>query len=156
MNYKTQKFISTCKLKIFNNPEVFIEGWYWVMPSNNLRIGEVKPVTILGKELTIYRGENKKVTIADAYCPHMGAHLSEGKIEGNTLRCFFHHWKFDAEGNCVSIPCLDKPLPVKLKIWPTAEKYGLIWIWTGKTPQQSIPFTPELEQKSMILLLDLG
>ncbi len=147
MNSKAQNSFSTCKLKIFNNPEFFIEGWYWVMRSKNLRVGEVKPVTILGKELTIYRGKNRKVIIADAYCPHMGAHLAEGKIEGNALRCFFHHWKFDAEGNCVSIPCLDKPLPVKLKIWTSAEKYGLIWIWTGKTPPQPIPFTAELKQK---------
>ncbi|AFZ23515.1 ring-hydroxylating dioxygenase, large terminal subunit [Cylindrospermum stagnale PCC 7417] len=145
MNFNSQNVSSTRKPKTFNNPERFIEGWYWVTPSRNLRVGEVKPITIFGRDLVIYRGKDKRAITLDAYCPHMGAHLAEGKVEGNELRCFFHHWKFDAEGICVDIPCLAEPLPVKLKSWPTAEKYGMIWVWTGETPQQPLPFVPELE-----------
>ncbi|AUB37292.1 Phenylpropionate dioxygenase or related ring-hydroxylating dioxygenase, large terminal subunit [Nostoc flagelliforme CCNUN1] len=147
MNLNSQTFSSTRKPKNFNNPEHFIEGWYWVIPSRNLRVGEVKPVTILGRELVIYRGKDRRVVTFDAYCPHMGAHLAEGKVEGNALRCFFHHWKFDAEGMCIDIPCLDTPPSLKLQTWPTAEKYGMIWVWTGEIPQQPLPFVPELEQK---------
>ncbi len=147
MNLNSQTFSSTRKPKNFNNPECFIEGWYWVIPSQNLRVAEVKPVTILGRELVIYRGKDKRVVTFDAYCPHMGAHLAEGKVEGNALRCFFHHWKFDAEGMCIDIPCLDVPLSLKLQTWPTAEKYGMIWVWTGEIPQQPLPFVPTLEQK---------
>ncbi|MCC5630539.1 aromatic ring-hydroxylating dioxygenase subunit alpha [Nostoc sphaeroides CHAB 2801] len=147
MNLNSQTFSSTRKPKNFNNPKHFIEGWYWVIPSRNLRVGEVKPVTILGRELVIYRGKDRRVATFDAYCPHMGAHLAEGKVEGNALRCFFHHWKFDAEGMCIDIPCLDTPPSLKLQTWPTAEKYGMIWIWTGEIPQQPLPFVPELEEK---------
>ncbi|MBD2386698.1 aromatic ring-hydroxylating dioxygenase subunit alpha [Cylindrospermum sp. FACHB-282] len=145
MNFNSQNVSSNRKPKTFNNPERFIEGWYWVIPSQNLRVGQVKPITILGRELVIYRGKDKIAVTLDAYCPHMGAHLAEGKVEGNELRCFFHQWKFDSEGICVDIPCLAEPLPVKLKSWPTAEKYGMIWVWTGETPQQPLPFVPELE-----------
>ncbi|WP_427159525.1 Rieske 2Fe-2S domain-containing protein [Aliinostoc sp. HNIBRCY26] len=133
------------KPKNFNNPERFIEGWYWVIPSKNLLVGEVKPMTILGRKIVIYRGEDEQVVIVDAYCPHMGADLAEGKVEGNNLRCAFHHWSFNNQGICVEIPCLEEPLPLKLKTWPTAEKYGLIWIWTGENPRQPLPFVPELE-----------
>ncbi|MBD6617660.1 aromatic ring-hydroxylating dioxygenase subunit alpha [Komarekiella sp. 'clone 1'] len=147
MNVNSQNVSSNRKPKTFNNLERFVEGWYWVIPSKNLREGEVKPITILGRELVIYRGEDRRVIIFDAYCPHMGAHLAEGKVEGNELRCFFHHWKFDAEGICVDIPCLDEPLSTKLKVWPTAEKYETIWIWTGEIPQLPLPYIPELEQK---------
>ncbi len=147
MNFNSQTFISSRKPKTFNNPERFIEGWYWVIPSRNLRVGEVKPMTLLGRELVVYRGKDRRVVTCDAYCPHMGAHLAEGKVEGNELRCLFHRWKFDAEGICVNIPCLDEPLPIKLKTWPTAEKYGMIWVWTGESPQQPLPFFPELEHK---------
>ncbi|MBW4561712.1 MAG: aromatic ring-hydroxylating dioxygenase subunit alpha [Mojavia pulchra JT2-VF2] len=147
MNFNSQNASSTRKPKTFNNPERFIEGWYWAMPSQNLRVGKVKAITLLGRKLVIYRGKDKRVTTFDAYCPHMGAHLAEGKVEGNELRCFFHQWKFDDEGFCVDIPCLEEPLPIKLKAWPTAEKYGMIWIWTGEIPLQPLPFIPELEQK---------
>ncbi|MBW4617251.1 MAG: aromatic ring-hydroxylating dioxygenase subunit alpha [Desmonostoc vinosum HA7617-LM4] len=153
MDVNLQTFSSTRKPKNFNNPERFIEGWYWVIPSQNLRLGEVKPITILGRNLVVFRGKDKRAVIFDAYCPHMGAHLAEGKIEGNELRCFFHHWKFDAEGICVEIPCLDNPLPIKLKTWPTAEQYGVIWVWTGEIPQQPLPFVPELEYKEYDITL---
>jgi phenylpropionate dioxygenase-like ring-hydroxylating dioxygenase large terminal subunit len=146
MNVK-QNLISTHKPRIFNHPERFIEGWYWVIPSKKLRVNEVKPVTVLGRELAIYRGKDKRAVIVDAYCPHMGAHLAQGKVEGNELRCFFHHWQFDEQGFCVNIPCLDQPIAVRLKTWPTAEKYGMIWVWTGDIPKQPLPFVPELENK---------
>ncbi|BAT54319.1 putative dioxygenase Rieske iron-sulfur component [Nostoc sp. NIES-3756] len=145
MDANSQPIKLTHKPKIFNNLESFIEGWYWVIPSNNLEIGEVKSITILGRSLVIYRGQDKQVVICDAYCPHMGAHLGEGTVEDNELRCALHHWKFNDVGICVEIPCLEKPLPLKLKTWPTTEKYGIIWIWTGETPQQPLPFVPELE-----------
>ncbi|BAY26913.1 Rieske [2Fe-2S] domain-containing protein [Calothrix sp. NIES-2100] len=147
MNFNSQNVSSNRKSKTFNNPERFIEGWYWAIPSTDLRVGEVKPITLLGRDLVIYRGKDKKAVTFDAYCPHMGAHLAEGKVEGNGLRCSFHQWKFDNEGFCVDIPCLDEPLPLKLKAWPTAEKYGMIWVWTGEVSLQPLPFIPELEQQ---------
>ncbi|MFW6358690.1 MAG: Rieske 2Fe-2S domain-containing protein, partial [Chroococcales cyanobacterium] len=132
---------------IFNNSHQFIEGWYWLLPSSQLKRGKVKAVRILGRDLAVYRGEDGNVIAVDAYCPHMGAHLAEGKVEGNSLRCFFHNWKFNSQGKCVEIPCLESLIPLKIKTWPTAEKYGMIWIWTGETPKQPLPFVPELENK---------
>jgi phenylpropionate dioxygenase-like ring-hydroxylating dioxygenase large terminal subunit len=131
--------------KVFNNSQQFIEGWYWALASKDLRKGKVRSVNIIGRELAIYRGFNGQLVSVDAYCPHMGANLAEGKVEGNGLRCFFHNWKFDAEGNCVDIPCLGKSLPIKIKTFPTAEKYGMIWVWTGEVAKQPLPFVPELE-----------
>lgn len=153
MNVNSENVSSRRKPKIFNNPERFIEGWYWVIPSKSLRVGEVKPVTILGRDLVVYRGKDKRAVILDAFCPHMGAHLAEGRVEGNDLRCFFHHWKFDGQGICVDIPCLDKPIPIKAKSWPTVEKYNLIWIWTGESPQHPLPFLPEWEYQEFDIVL---
>jgi phenylpropionate dioxygenase-like ring-hydroxylating dioxygenase large terminal subunit len=129
----------------FNNPHQFVEGWYWVLASKDLPINKVKPVKLLGRDLAIYRGKDRIVRAIDAYCPHMGAHLAEGKVEGDSIRCFFHNWKFDSCGNCVEIPALTKALPVKNKTWSVAEQYGIIWIWTGENIRQSLPFIPELE-----------
>lgn len=135
------------KTQIFNQPDRFIQGWYWALRSRELKVGQVKPVTLMGRNLALYRGEQGQVVAVDAYCPHMGAHLAEGKVEGNAIRCLFHNWKFDAEGHCVEVPCLGKSLPVQLQTWPVAEQYGLIWVWTGETPQHPVPFVPELEQQ---------
>ncbi|MBD2666264.1 Rieske (2Fe-2S) domain protein [Richelia sinica FACHB-800] len=147
MKVNSDNFNSNRKPKNFHNPERFVEGWYWVIPSQDLRVGEVKPVTIMGRELVVYRGEDKRAVIFDAYCPHMGAHFAEGRVEGNELRCFFHHWKFDQEGICVDVPCAEEPPALKTKTWPSAEQYGLIWVWTGESPQQPLPFIPEWENR---------
>ncbi len=133
------------KLKIFNNSDCFIEGWYWAIPAKELSIGQVKAVNLLGKELAIFRNFEKQVIAVEAYCPHMGAHLAEGKVEGDGIRCFFHNWKFDNQGKCIEVPCLNKSLSVNLQVYPTAEKYGMIWVWTGKGTPKALPFVPELE-----------
>ena len=147
MKFNSKGVSSIHKDQTFNNPELFIEGWYWAIRSEDLKVGKVKPVTLQGRDLALYRGKDGNAIALDAYCPHMGAHLAEGKVEGNNIRCFFHHWEFDQAGNCVDIPCLGKALPVKLKTWHTAEKYGMVWVWTGETPKQPLPFVPELENE---------
>jgi len=130
----------------FNNSNQFIEGWYWALPSKKLKVGQVKAIELLGRNLAIYRGVSGQVVAVDAYCPHMGAHLAEGKVDGDGIRCFFHNWKYDIKGICVDIPSLEKPLPVWIKTWQTTEKYGLIWVWVGEEKPDLLPFVPELEQ----------
>lgn len=136
---------SSHDLRIFNNPHCFVEGWYWALPSHQLKRGQVKAVTLQGRDLALYRGANGTVVAMDAYCPHMGAHLAEGRVEGNALRCFFHNWAFTADGTCADAPCLDAPPRLCQPTFPTAEHYGLIWVWTGSTPTQPPPFVPELD-----------
>lgn len=131
--------------QIFNHPRRFIEGWYWAIASKQLRKGQVKPVSLLGRELVIYRDVDGELVCFDAKCPHMGAHLAEGTVEGGGLRCLFHNWKFDNKGNCVDAPCLGTGLPLQLKPWNVAEKYGMVWVWVGETQAQTLPFVPELE-----------
>jgi len=128
----------------FNNSSCFAEGWYWLLESRQLRSGQVQPVSVLGRNLALYRTATGHPIALDAYCPHMGAHLAEGRVEGEGLRCFFHNWKFNAQGNCVEIPCLGKSLPVGVKSWPLQEAYGLIWIWISDQPRQPLPIPPEL------------
>ncbi|NJN72485.1 MAG: aromatic ring-hydroxylating dioxygenase subunit alpha [Limnothrix sp. RL_2_0] len=133
------------QLEIFNHPQRFIEGWYWLLRSPELKRGKVKAVSLLGRDLAVYRTTEGKVVAMDAHCPHMGAHLAEGKVEKDSIRCFFHNWKFTADGRCEEIPCLSKKLPLQLTTWPVKEAYGLIWLWTGSEPTQPLPFAPELE-----------
>jgi phenylpropionate dioxygenase-like ring-hydroxylating dioxygenase large terminal subunit len=113
--------------------------------STELAPGEVKPVRLLGRDLVVYRGQNGRAVALDAYCPHMGAHLAEGRVEGNDLRCFFHDWKFDCSGACVEVPRMDKPPRAAVQPWPTAERYGMIWVWTGAEATGDLPYVPELK-----------
>src|SRR5262245_4085381 len=84
----------------FNCAEFLPEGWFWLMPSRDLAKGKAKGCTFAGREFAIFRGEDGGVRVVEAYCPHMGAHLGDGLVEGNSLRCLFHNWKFDERGEC--------------------------------------------------------
>jgi phenylpropionate dioxygenase-like ring-hydroxylating dioxygenase large terminal subunit len=135
--------------KVFNKPESFVEGWYWVCPSGRVKAGQLRAVSVLGRELAVYRAYDGQAHVVDAHCPHMGAHLAEGRVDGNGLRCLFHNWNFDERGACVSAPALKSAPDVCLRSWPTSEKYGMVWIWTGQKPEQALPFVPELEHQEV-------
>lgn len=133
-------------VKIFNNKDAIIEGWYWALKSTDLKKNKTKHLNFLGKELALYRGDDGVARAVDAYCPHMGAHLAEGSVEGTGLRCFFHAWKFDEAGVLIDIPCRAKTdIVASVKSWPCQEKYGLIWVYTGEEVKQPIPYIPELK-----------
>lgn len=126
----------------FNQSQIILEGWYWTVKSSKVKRKKVIPFNLMGRELAIYRGEDNEVRVIDAFCPHMGAHLAEGSVENNSIRCFFHHWCFDQTGKCTDIPCLDKQPPphIQVKHWHACERYGLIWVWVGEdSPPHDVP-----------------
>ena len=80
---------------------------------------------------------NKWNVFEDA-CPHRLAPLSEGRIEPDgTLLCTYHAWRFNAKGECTSIPHAKKETEARLKAIPKAcaiqhpvqEAQGLLWVW---------------------------
>ena len=85
----------------------------------------------------------------DAYCPHLGANLARGgKVEGDTIRCPFHGWRFAGDGACVEIPYAQRVPPrAQLRAWPAHERNGALWVWRhaeGKPPDWDVPEIPEI------------
>lgn len=123
-------------------------GWFLIGGSEDYPAGEAKPIKYFGQELVAFRGEEGGVVVLDAFCPHMGAHLGYGgKVEGNSIRCPFHAWRFDPAGECVEIPYA-KQIPPKActRSWLTREVSGLVFIWhdpQGGAPDYEIPEMPE-------------
>ena len=90
-------------------------GWFQVAYSDDVKPGDVLPLKYFGRDLVLFRGEDGKAAVMDAFCPHLGAHLGHGgKVNGNCIRCPFHAWEFDTEGECVSVPYAKK-IPRKLE-----------------------------------------
>lgn len=137
--------LSTKKTVTFAQTANVVEGWTWALASDELAVGAVKGLRLLGRDLVLWRGSDGVVRAADAHCPHMGAHLKEGRVDGTALRCFFHDWKYGADGRLEEVPCLERAPEVRLKMWPVAESLGLIWVWPGATATRPPPFVPELE-----------
>ena len=136
-------------LGAFGSFEQVVEGWYWAMRSSELKKGKVAPLVMMGRDLVIYRGDDGVVRVMDAYCPHMGAHLAEGRVDGRGVRCFFHHWRFNEEGVLDEVPCAEHTPKASIKRWESAEKYGMIWVWVGGEVRHPVPFIPELDGEEL-------
>lgn len=109
--------------------ERYARGWHCLGKASEFT-SEPTTLNYFGKRLAAYRGESGEVTIVDSYCPHMGADLSLGKVEGNSLRCPFHGWRWGSDGVCDDIPYADR-IPDKAVIGShtTMELNGLLYVW---------------------------
>jgi 3-ketosteroid 9alpha-monooxygenase subunit A len=124
-------------------------GWFVLGYADEVAPGQVTPLSYFGRELVMFRGADGKLSVLDAFCPHLGAHLGYGgKVEGDSIVCPFHAWRFDGCGGCVSVPYAKK-IPPKAKIgaWQVREVNGLILVWhhgEGAPPSWEVPSLPEV------------
>src|SRR5262249_6054662 len=95
-----------------------------------------------------FRDTTGRVGILDHRCPHRCASLFFGRNEQHGIRCVYHGWKFDVEGNCLDQPNLpDKnkyPAGVKATAYKTAEQGGLVYVYMGQR-QSAPPPLPQIE-----------
>jgi len=124
-------------------------GWFRVAYSEDLAPAEVKPLHYFGRDLVLFRSESGEPSVLDAYCPHLGAHLGHGGcVTGDSIRCPFHHWRWDRDGHCVEIPYAKRiPPTAKIRSWPVAEKNGMVLVHhdaEGREPTYEIPDIPEI------------
>jgi phthalate 4,5-dioxygenase oxygenase subunit len=68
----------------------------------------VRPVKLLGEDFVLFRDEQGRYGLLDRDCPHRGADLAFGRLEGGGVRCAFHGWLFDVEGKCLETPAEPK------------------------------------------------
>lgn len=123
-------------------------GWYQVAYSDELDDASVKPLHYFGRDLVAVRTASGAVSVYDAFCPHLGAHLGYGgRVDGETLSCPFHGWCFDRTGACIEVPYAKRiPPAAKLRPYPTVEKNGTVLVWyhpAGKEPGWEVPDVPE-------------
>jgi phenylpropionate dioxygenase-like ring-hydroxylating dioxygenase large terminal subunit len=106
--------------------------WYVAALDYELIDGKLLNRTLLGEHVLLYRGESGTVIAMNDRCPHRGALLSKGRLEGDSVRCMYHGIKYDGSGKCVQIPGQEM-IPPKLKVrtYPVVERSHFIWVWMG-------------------------
>ena len=106
--------------------------WYVGAWDHEIMDGKLLERKILNQPTVFYMGETGKVVALDNRCCHRGAKLSQGRIEGDCVRCMYHGLKYDPTGKCVQIPGQDRiPPQLGVRSFPVVEKDHLIWIWMG-------------------------
>ncbi|MBH30036.1 MAG: hypothetical protein CL520_07705 [Actinobacteria bacterium] len=98
--------------------------------------GDPVPVRALGEDLVLWRdGEGHPRLMLD-HCPHRGARLSIGDVVDGQLQCWYHHWRFNADGQCMSVPsqggiCALAARTRVESVYPVEEQAGYLWAWMG-------------------------
>jgi 3-ketosteroid 9alpha-monooxygenase subunit A len=134
----------------------FPRGWFMVAVSAEVN-DKPKAVRFFGQDFALYRGKQSgKVVLLDAYCPHMGTHLArnstsyvaqDGAVEGDSIRCPYHAWRFGPDGRCNHIPYSKGPIPpaARVKSWKVEEHMGAVFVWhdpEGLEPDYDVPVIP--------------
>jgi len=100
-----------------------------------------KPIQVMGERFTLYRSASGKAVVTQAGCPHRQTMLSIGNVEGESLRCMFHGWKFGPDGQCQDAPGQSPSLVARTRIetYPTHEQYGVIFAYFGEGEPPRFP-----------------
>src|SRR5712692_3772914 len=122
--------------------DVMRQYWLPAMLSSECPKADSDPlrVMLLGEQLIAFRDSNGKLGLVANNCPHRGASLFFGRNEEAGMRCVYHGWKFDVDGNCIDMPNepaeSDFKSKVKATAYPSAEWGGFVLIYMGPPAKQ--------------------
>jgi len=106
-------------------------GWAPIAASDELAGGHIVEALFEGRSLALWRDSAGAAHAWPNRCPHRGVLLSLGTVDGDSLVCRYHGWRFSgADGRCTRIPAhpgLAPPASVRIEALALREAAGLIW-----------------------------
>jgi phthalate 4,5-dioxygenase len=139
--------------------ELFRRFWIPALLAEELPGADCNPVRvrIMGEDLVAFRDSKGRPGVIDAYCPHRGAPMFFGRNEEEGIRCLYHGWKFDVNGDCMEMPNIPHGETAKKRMhtmaYPTIESAGMVWVYMGpedrKPPFPEFPYTTEVPKEQV-------
>lgn len=129
--------------------DLFRRYWIPALMTSELPEPDCPPVrvSLLSERLIAFRDTDGKIGLMDEFCAHRGVSLWFGRNEEGGLRCPYHGWKYNTEGQCIEVP--SEPVSsgfcqkIKLKSYPCIELGDVIWTYMG--PEEHKPEIPAYE-----------
>jgi phenylpropionate dioxygenase-like ring-hydroxylating dioxygenase large terminal subunit len=125
--------------------------WYRALPSDTLRLNQLRKITLLETPLVLGRDPHGKPFALHDACPHRGMPLSYGAFDGQQVECSYHGWKFDAHtGQCQLIPSLTADQKFRVDriyagSYPCEEQEGYVWVFIPEPKPASAGFSKPSE-----------
>jgi phenylpropionate dioxygenase-like ring-hydroxylating dioxygenase large terminal subunit len=129
--------------------QMFRSYWLPVLLAEELPENDCPPVRVkvLSERLLAFRDSTGKYGLIDEFCAHRGVSLWFGRNEEGGLRCPYHGWKYDTNGQCMEVP--SEPVEsgfcnkIKLTSYPLVKLGEILWAYMG--PADKKPPLPEWE-----------
>lgn len=99
---------------------------------------------ICGQKIVLYRTEASGVAALEDFCPHRGAPLSLGHIEGELLVCGYHGLRMACDGKVDSLPNQRTDRFPCVRTYPVEERHGFVWLWPGDPAAADKDLIPDL------------
>jgi phenylpropionate dioxygenase-like ring-hydroxylating dioxygenase large terminal subunit len=119
--------------------ELMRRYWQPVCLSADLK-DVLKRVRILGEDLVAFRDGQGRTGVVFFRCSHRGTSLEYGRVEERGLRCCYHGWLYDVEGNILEMPLEPANNPFLKQIqhpcYPVREFSGLVFAYLGPPDKQ--------------------
>jgi 5,5'-dehydrodivanillate O-demethylase oxygenase subunit len=118
--------------------------WYPVCFTRELDEFPVKKARLLGENWAVFKTKLGGYGIVAERCPHRGASLVYGIVDDDGLRCGYHGWKFNIDGECVEILAEPDSSPKFRQgscvfAGEAQELGGMIWAYVGDGPAPQLP-----------------
>lgn len=115
--------------------QLHYEGWYAAALASEVPADRAIGRPFLDSRIVLYRKASGEPVVLAARCPHMGADLAVGEVQGDEIRCAYHHFRFTADGRCTKVPS-PGPIPKAARVHSHAcvERFGIVWVYHGEKP----------------------
>ena len=124
--------------------------WHPVASADELALLPLA-VTLLEKPVVLWRDTSGQARAWADQCPHRGARLSLGRVQGDRLECAYHGWQFAPTGECTAVPALPAFTPPRsacARVYQAQEKHGLIWVRLALPEAGAAMELPEFEAEA--------
>jgi phenylpropionate dioxygenase-like ring-hydroxylating dioxygenase large terminal subunit len=110
--------------------------WHPVLQSEALQDTPVE-LTLCGVELVLFRTQSGQAAALDSRCPHRKMRLALGHVEGDTIVCPYHGWRFEADGTGHS--AATPAMKITTVCYEVREHHGAIWLRASNEDADSAP-----------------
>ncbi|HEX7299395.1 MAG TPA: aromatic ring-hydroxylating dioxygenase subunit alpha [Solirubrobacteraceae bacterium] len=129
--------------------DLFRQYWLPALLAEELPENDCPPVRvkILSERLIAFRDSEGRYGLIDEFCAHRGVSLWFGKVTECGIRCAYHGWKYDVNGQCLEVPSAPEhnnfASKVKLTSYPLVKVGDILWTHMGHPDTR--PGLPEFE-----------
>jgi len=135
---------------------LFTQSWFPICLASDVATGTVKGYDFLDGRVIVWRGRDGVARVMSAFCPHMGASLEAGAVVDDRVRCGFHHWEYGGDGTCAKTAIGDAaPSHACLFVFPSLERWGIVWAFNGETPLYELPTFPFPSESLLVKTIEL-
>jgi 5,5'-dehydrodivanillate O-demethylase len=123
--------------------ELLRRYWHPIATTGQLAKESVLPIRLLGEDLVLFQIKEGSFGLIDQHCSHRGVSLACGIPESGGLRCSYHGWLFDPNGECIERPFEDRHQcgssrnscpSAKVKAYSVAVLGGIVFAYLGPDP----------------------